>query len=678
MSVTQEYREIEFISPLGKDVLLLRDMKMTEELGRLFVIDLELLGTEYIKFEDLLGQNVSIRLSLPGDKKRFFNGYVGTISQATDEGNFACYYATVYPWLWFLTRTSDCRIFQKKTVLEIIKEVFKDFDSAQIKDRTSGTYRKWEYCVQYRETDFNFVSRLMESEGIYYYFTHQEGKHTLILADAYSSHDVIPDYQKIPFYPPNSASLLEKECVSSWNIRKQLQPGAYVLNEYDFAQPKADLKVDSKVSREHNEAKHEIYDYPGEYIEKEHGSNYAKTRIQELHTQYEQAQGQSIVRGITTGGLFSLAEYPRADQNREYLIISVKHSIRSDNFEANVGSGGASYINNFSVLESNTQFRPSRITPKPIVQGPQTALVVGASSEEIHTDEHGRVKLQFHWDRYGKKDENSSCWIRVSQVHAGKGFGGVDIPRIGEEVIVSFEEGDPDRPIVTGRVFNGDNKPPNNLPANKMVSGLKSNSTPGGGGNNAIMLNDTKGKEDMTIHAQKDSNTTVENNRNATVVSGNDTIAVQAGTRSVTVKGNTSLTVQAGDRIVNVTGNYKLDTTSEISMQAPTKITLTCGGSTITMEPSKITISAGAGAKIVLDANALTQASAGNKVFLDGNALMNSTAGDQVLLDGKATMSSPSESKVDAPTAILSGGGSTVKNDASGVAVNGPKVSLNG
>ncbi|MGH8551382.1 MAG: bacteriophage T4 gp5 trimerization domain-containing protein [Methylococcales bacterium] len=249
---------------------------------------------------------------------------------------------------------------------------------------------------------------------------------------------------------------------------------------------------------------------------------------------------------------------------------------------------------------------------------------------------------------------------------------------IGEEVIVEFLEGDPDRPIITGRVYNGRNKPPNGLPAAGMVSGLKSNSTPGGGGDNSIMLDDTKGKEKIAIHGLYDMNTTVEHDRGTTVVGGNDALTVKAGTRSVTVKGNTSLTVQAGDRIVNVTGNYKLDTTSEISMQAPSKITLTCGGSTITMEPGKITISARGGAKLVLDANALTQASAGNKVLLDGNALMDSTAGDKVLLDGTATMSSPKEAKAEAPTAILSGGGSTVKNDASGVTVNGAKISLNG
>lgn len=277
---------------------------------------------------------------------------------------------------------------------------------------------------------------------------------------------------------------------------------------------------------------------------------------------------------------------------------------------------------------------------------------------------------------------------------AGAGWGTQIIPRIGHEVIVDFIEGDPDRPIILGQVYHGTNRPPFSLPGSGMVSGMKSNSTPGGGGSNEISMNDTKGKETMTIHAQKDMNSTVENNRSTTIVSGNDTLAVQAGTHSVTVKGNTSLTVQAGDRTVNVTGSYKLDTTSEISMQAPSKITLTCGGSSITVEPGKITLSAGDGSSVTLDANALMksaagskvfldsntnlQSSAGSKVLLDSNALMTSTAGDKVLLDGKATMSSPAEALIEAPKSTLSGGGSTAKADASGVAISGPKISLNG
>jgi len=511
MSVIQQNREIEIITPLGADVLLLREMTVTEELGRLFSINVELGSTEDINFEDLLGQNVSIRLNY-AQGKRFFNGYVSSISQGVSEGRYARYYATIHPWLWFLTRTSDCRIFQNKTVPNIIKDVLREQGYSDIEDRLKGNYRTWDYCVQYRETDFNFISRLMEQEGIYYYFKHEQGKHTLYLADDMASHDQMSDCYTIPYYPPDQAVIREDECISGWSITKQLQTGTYCLNEYDFQHPRADLHVNSNIIRDHDRAGFEVYDYPGEYVKNDEGNNCAKIRIQELQSQYERMQGNGNVRGLICGGLFKLSLFPRNDQNREYLMTSVTHSIRIDSFDS-TSSSSNHYSNSFTVIESNTPYRTARLTPKPFVQGPQTAMVAGPSGEEIYTDEYGRVKVQFHWDRYGQFNENSSCWIRVSQVHAGKGFGGVDIPRIGEEVIISFEEGDPDRPLITGRVYNGENKPPNDLPAQKMVSGLKSNSTPGGGGNNSIMLDDTKGKEQLAINGQYNMDTTVGNDQ---------------------------------------------------------------------------------------------------------------------------------------------------------------------
>lgn len=659
MSISQQNREIEIITPLGADVLLLREINVTEELGRLFSINVEMGSTEDINFEDLLGQNVSIRLN-NAQGKRFFNGYVSSISQGVSEGRYARYYATIHPWLWFLTRTADCRIFQDKTIPEIIKDVLREQGYSDIEDRLEGNFHRWDYCVQYRETDFNFISRLMEQEGIYYYFKHEQGKHTLCLANGLSSHDKMPGCYDIPYYPPDQAVVRESECISGWNIVKQLQTGTYCLNDYDFEHPKADLHVNSNIIRDHDRASFEIYDYPGEYVKNDEGSNYAKFRIQELQCHHARMQGNGNVRGLICGGLFKLSLFPRKDQNREYLVTSVTHNVRIDSFDA-IDSSSNHYSNSFSVVESKTTYRSARLTPKPFVQGPQTAVVVGPAGEEIYTDKYGRVKVQFHWDRLGKKNENSSCWIRVSHPWAGKGWGSVSIPRIGQEVIVDFLEGDPDQPIITGRVYNADLMPPYDLPAGGVVSGIKSN-THKGKGYNELSMDDTAGKEKITIHGQHDMTSTIENDLSMTVVSGNETRTIKAGTQSVTVKGNTSLTVQAGDRIVNVTGSYKCDTTKEINLQAPTKITLTCGGSTIVMEPGKITLTAGGGASLTLDST----------------AKMVSTAGSSVLLDGKATMSGVTESMVEAPKSTLSGGGSTTVADPSGVAVTGPKISLNG
>ncbi len=664
MSHTQSNREAGISTPLGDDVLLLHSMTMTEELGRLFSIDLELLSTtENITFEDLLGQRVTIRLDISDDEQRFFNGHVSRFSQSGLQGSFSVYQATVRPWFWFLTRTADCRIFQQKTVPDIIKEIFRDHGYTDFEEKLSGSYRTWEYCVQYRETDFNFVSRLMEQEGIYYYFTHEENKHTLVLADAYSSHEPFPEYESIPYYPPSDNITRDEEYISNWYISKQVQPGIYALNEYDFIRPKANLEVNHPIAREHVASDFEVYDYPGEYVDAGDGDAYVRTRIEEIHVQYEQAQGQSDARGIMSGGLFELTNYsPREDQNREYLVTAVTHNIQSDDYESGSGGGGPVYSNNFSVIESQSSFRPARTTPKPMVQGPQTAIVVGPAGEEIHTDEHARVKLQFHWDRYGLSDENSSCWIRVSQVHAGKGFGGIDTPRIDEEVIVEFLEGDPDRPIITGRVYNGDNTPPNGLPGAKMVSGLKSNSTPGGGGDNSIMPDDTKGKEGLTTHAQYNMDTTVENDQTVTVASGNRTVSVQSGTQAETIKGDASVTVQAGARTVSVTGGDF----SATSTDAAVNLHGVGAGVSITGDSAGVTITGtgGPGVKITGTPDFLASGSASAKITSPDVDIGNGTIkihGSSISIEAQAEIK-------------LSVGGSTITLTPGSLATSAPAI----
>ena len=641
MAQMQAARHVELTTPLGEDALLFRRMSGSEELGRMFQFELELLSRKPdIKFGDLLGRNVTIRLDLPDRKKRYFNGFVTRFNQSdvNTEEDHTPYSAIVSPWLWFLTRTADCRIFQDKTVPDIIKEVFRDHGFTDFEDKLIRTYRQWEYCVQYRETDFNFVSRLMEQEGIYYFFKHEENKHMLVLADDISAHKVFPDYEEIPYYPPDSALRREREHIFDWTISQEVKPGVYALNEFNFKKPKANMEVKAAVRRDHARSDLEIFDYPGEYVEADEGETYVRARIEELHAQYEQISGQANTRGLCVGSLYTLSGYPRQDQNREYLVESATYEIESNEY-ASAGGSGEAYACGFTVLESKTPFRSARVTPKPVVQGLQTAIVVGNPGDEITTDEYGRVKIQFHWDRYGKKDFNSSCWVRVSHPWAGKNWGSVAIPRYGQEVIVEFLEGDPDRPIITGRVYNKDTMPPYELPGGGMVSGLKSNSTPGGGGYNEMSMDDTKGKEKITVHAQYDMNTTVEhdqtlvvhNNRTDTIdvndsetVKGNQTLSVKGnrtetvnGTENVTIDGATTHTIKA-NYARNVTGNYTLSADSnikstaksnwdgiagakltldapEIKLNAGSKIEIACGGSSIVLEPAKITISSGSG-----------------------------------------------------------------------------------
>lgn len=502
---------VKLSTPLGGDVLKFRRMTATESLGRLFEINLEMAGrNESIDFNDLLGQTITVELILPSGKTRYFTGFVSKFSQTGTIGRNVVYNAVLRPWLWILTRAADCRIFQESTAPEIIKTVFNNHGFTDIKDALSGAYRTWEYCAQYRETDFNFVSRLMEQEGIYYYFQHFNGKHTLVLSDSISSHEKVEDYESIHYYPP-SENAIRGEHVDDWSTEGAVQPGACALNDYDFKRPKAGLGVCSSVSRSHAMADFEVYDYPGEYVKIPEGENYARARIQEFQAQHLQVGGHGNVKGLTVGALFHLEGFPREDQNKEYLVVQTSHFVELASDESGVAQGEMKHSCTFSAIPSSQEYRSSRITPKPSVQGPQTAVVVGPRGEEIWTDKYGRVKVQFHWDRIGAGDENSSCWMRVAQPWAGKNWGAVYIPRIGQEVVVEFLEGDPDRPIVTGSVYNEDVMPPFDLPGSKTISGVKSNSSKGGGGYNEIIMDDAKGNELIRIHGQFDMDSTVEN-----------------------------------------------------------------------------------------------------------------------------------------------------------------------
>jgi type VI secretion system secreted protein VgrG len=405
------------------------------------------------------------------------------------------------------------------TVPDIIKQVFADHPVADFTLELTSTYRKWTYCVQYRETDFNFVSRLMEQEGIYYYFEHSDGKHMLMLCDSPGAHQPFPGYAKIPFRPTD---LRQEDRQYVWDLvtEQEVQPGAYALTDFDFTAPRKSLRATAKITRQHAHPDYEVFDYPGEYDVLGDGQRYAKLRNEEQQAAYEAVKGQSDAQGVCPGCTFELVDCPREDQNRELLVVSASYQVESDEYDSDgTGATGPDFLCNFSAMDATEPFRPARLTPKPLVQGPQTAIVVGPSGEEIYTDQYGRVKVQFHWDRYGESNEKSSCWVRVSQPWAGKAWGGITIPRIGQEVIIEFLEGDPDQPIITGRVYNGDNPVPYALPANKTQSGMKSRSSPGGSpaNFNEIRMEDKKGSEQLYIHAEKNEDIVVENDKTEAV-----------------------------------------------------------------------------------------------------------------------------------------------------------------
>ncbi|MFW6161643.1 MAG: type VI secretion system Vgr family protein [Planctomycetota bacterium] len=513
MARTQRHRVMAVGTPLGADVLLLQSFSITEQLGRPFTMSLDLVSEDHaVDFDAIVGQNVTVRLETTHGGTRYFNGLVSSFAQHRRIGRLAQYEATVVPTLWLLTKTSDCRIFQNQKVPDIIKEVMKDHGLTDIEDRLTGTYREWDYCVQYRESDFNFVSRLMEQEGIYYCFKHENGKHTLVLCDAPSAHKPFPGYETVSYRPPDQATT-DIEHVHDWAIGKHLHSGAFALNDFDFENPRKILHTQRKIIRPHLGADFEMFDHPGEYTEFSDGEQYARLRMEELAAQHEVARGASDVRGIAAGSKFTLTDYPRQDQNREYLVVSSSVTGQADAYDSagNPTGRGPLCLCSFSAIPAGEQYRAPRLTPKPVVEGCQTAIVVGPKGEEIHTDKYGRVKVQFHWDRRSEADETSSCWIRVTQNWAGKKWGAIHVPRIGQEVIVDFLEGDPDRPIITGTVYNGAEMPPYKLPKEKTRSGTKTNSSKGGGGYNEFSMDDTKGKEQIRVHAEKDKDERVKN-----------------------------------------------------------------------------------------------------------------------------------------------------------------------
>ncbi|MDD5033741.1 MAG: type VI secretion system tip protein TssI/VgrG [Methylococcaceae bacterium] len=594
MAVTQKNRPIQVITPLGEDILLFYRMNGVERLSEPFEYELELLSENAaIEAEKLLGENITLGMVLADGSGRYFNGYVTRFGQYGTLDVYAYYRATVRPWLWFLTRASNCRIFQQKTAPDIIKQVFRDQGFSDFKEKLSGQYASREYCVQYRETDFNFVSRLMEEEGIYYYFTHENGKHHLVLADSGTAHDQFPGYGTIPYHvEEGSTDRSRTDHIHDWGFTREVQTGAYALTDYDFKKPKADLMVKSAVQKRHAHSGYEFFDYPGLYNETGTGDHFVRHRIEEHHARYERCDGKGNARGLATGYLFSLVEYPRKDQNREYLITSAVYRMQMDAYLSTASSAGSgeTFTCSFTSADKTQPYRPPRLTPKPLIHGAQTAIVVGPSGEEIYTDKFGRVKVQFHWDRYAKGDENSSCWVRISQPWAGKNWGMLALPRIGQEVIVDFLEGDPDQPIITGRVYNAAALPPYQLPDNANLTTLKTNSTKGGGGFNEIRFDDKKGKEQVFIHAERNQDIRVKkdlfewigNERHLIVqkdlfeqVEGDKHSTVK-GDHNAAVKGTVS--IKADQDLQQKVGlKHALDAGQEIHLKAGMKVIIEAG-----------------------------------------------------------------------------------------------------
>ena len=570
MAKVQTNRQMSIETSKGGDTLLLVGMHGAEALGRLFQFEVDVFseGGDPIKAKDMLGTNVTIRLLAGKDSTRYFNGFVAkftltSVDRTKSEALNYSYRLTLVPWLWFLTRSAGFRIYQDKTVPEIIKSIFKELGYTDVDDQNlTGTYRSWEYCVQYRETYFNFVSRLMENEGIYYYFKHENGKHTLVLCDGPSAHKNVENYETLQYDEPDMNE--KTDCfVWNWVQANELLSKGYALMDYNPLTPKTDLYNNVSAQNLEDTGVFQLYDFPGAYTTPDEGRFYAGVRMGEVEAQYSLGSATTSARGAVPGATFGLKGHPAIDDG-DFLITSATYQLANDD----MGSGSSqaptiAFQSQITAMPTSIPFRPARVTPKPIIQGPQTAVVVGKAGEEIWVDKYGRVKVKFPWDPDPAADETSSCWVRVTQNWAGKKWGIFFLPRIGQEVIVDFLEGDPDRPIVTGRVYNAENMPPYDLPANQTQSTIKSNSSKGGQGFNEIRFEDKKGEEDFFIHAEKQMDIRVKADRYESIGATRHLVVEKDKFEHVKAKRHETVDVDhleqiKGDRHLTVNGNeYK-------------------------------------------------------------------------------------------------------------------------
>jgi type VI secretion system secreted protein VgrG len=541
-------------SPLGKD-LLFYQMKANERLSQVpdFTVDM-LSEKPDIDFAKLLGQHMSVEMTLPKgsgeDDKRFFDGIVASMAYVGMQGRYFQYQAVVQPWLAFLDNTQDYKIFQDKAVVQILKEVFADAPGAKFEFKTTGSYTSWPYCVQYSESDLNFALRMLEQEGISYYFAHKKGEHTLVLTDSPSSHEAFPGYEAISYAGPNQSRRKDQEHVSRWQRVEQVRTGKVVITDYDFTRPSVSLLQNRSEARPHSLADMEWFEYPGQFDKEADGEQFVRNQMEAHRVLTQQAGGASDARGLACGRTFTLQGFTRPQENIGYLVTGTSIVLIQAGYEGADGDSGSSYNCEFTAVDAKVQFRPQRgTTTKPRVAGPQTAVIVGPAGDEIHTDKYGRVKVHFHWDRYGKKDGNDTCWVRVSQPWAGKNFGFQAIPRIGQEVIVDFLEGDPDQPIITGRVYNAEQMTPWELPANKTQTGVLTRSSSGGHYEtaNAIRFEDKKGAEQLWLRAEKDQLTEVEHDEDKWV--GNDRRKTIDGHETTVVHKNRTETVDQNETI---------------------------------------------------------------------------------------------------------------------------------
>lgn len=653
---TQANRTLTVSTPLGDDAFLLVGFTAEESISKLFTFHLDLIAENQtrIPFEALLGQEVSVKLRFENGGERFFSGVCVRIGKGDRDREFTSYQMELAPQFWLLTKSAQSRIFQHISVPDILKKVLGGLD---VTYQLQGAFHPRDFCVQYRETDFNFASRLMEEEGIFYFFKHTSSGHTMVVANTPESHAEMPEPARV-FFEDTEGGLREEMRIDAWRKVQELRSSKYILWDHCFELPHKHLEAEEPILPEiaAGQVRHklnlspngrlEIYDYPGGYAQRfdgisgggaaqvqtlqkifEDNKRTAKIRMQQESLLGLVVEGAGNCRNFVSGHKFTLDRHD--DASGQYLLVSIAHAAR---LPANYRSGESDfyYQNNFTCIPFDVTYRPLMLTPKPVVQGTQTAVVVGPPGEEIFVDKYGRVKVQFHWDRQSQADANSSCWIRVAQNMAGVTWGSAFWPRVGQEVIVDFLEGDPDQPIIIGSVYNASEMPPYKLPDEKTKTVLfKSRSSKGGGGFNEFRVEDKKGKEQIFIHAERNKDIRIKHDRheavghNAHLIISKDQLEEVDGDKHLTVKGDQNesidgtVSLTAGrDLQTKVGQNIAFDAGTEIHFKSGTNLvletnnslTLKVGGNFININSSGVYIS---GTKIFINSGGAPGAGAG-------------------------------------------------------------------
>lgn len=672
-TITQAGRLLSMTSPLGADVLIPVAVEGEEGLSRPFRYSITVISSRMsIAPADILGKSVTLSIARKGGDPRAINGIVASLASGPlAMRGYRRYTMEVVPTLWLLSLSSDCRVWQEKTVVQIVEALLGELGVTEIKKQgLTGTHNARITCVQYRETALDFVGRLLADEGIYYYFTHETGKHTLVLSDSTAGYYDCPD-KEVQHAAAAQGGML---AIDGWSHAQSFTSGKWTLKDYNFETPSTDLTASTATVLDVAAFKKwERFDYPGIYTVKADGTTRSRWAMEEDETGYETVEGTGSYRGFAAGAKITMASHAvEAEKGKGYVLTEVRLSARDESHLGNSG-GPPSYANSFTAIPDATAFRPPPL-PRPIVHGPQTATVVGPSGEEIYCDKYGRVRVQFHWDRKGQKDEKSFAWVRVAQIMAGKNWGSLFTPRVGMEVVVDFLEGDPDQPLVVGTVYNGENMPPYTLPDNKTQSGIKTRSSKQGDAAtfNELRFEDKKDSEEIYFHAQKDFKRVVEND-DTLQVDHDQTITIKNDRTETVSEGNEAVTIAKGNRTVTIgEGNETLEVTK--------------GNRTVTVGQGNDshTVSKGNASLTVSQGNRTVEVAQGNDTLTVkmGNETMDVKQGDFALKLGLGDASIKCDAgsiKLEAMQAIeLKVGGNSVKIDQSGITVKGIMVKVTG